>query len=299
MRKSRKKKDKNAPHKPLNGYVMFLNENRARVLQQNPGLEFPDVTKKLASEWSQLSDQEKEPYLKQAEQDRQRYRQEMQLYKTTDQFHQFQQSLRTPDKKDSVTTAVVRKKPGPKPKPKIPVPQPAVRAEESPHVTQSETWVAAISKTDIPIFTADFLEHNKVRETELRKLRKETTEYEEQNAILSKHIEKMRAAEVKLKADMEQMEEKNLLVEQTLKSLKDEIVSAFAHFPIPGLNLYPTTENVDQYVDHLHQWLTSAKSVENKENKQAQEKVRHVLRKVVLTEDLRLAGQSVPVSSAT
>ena len=51
---------------------------------------------------------------------------------------------------------------------------------------------------DIPIFTEEFLDHNKARETELRQLRKQNTEYEEQNAILSKHIENMKSAIDKL-----------------------------------------------------------------------------------------------------
>ena len=51
---------------------------------------------------------------------------------------------------------------------------------------------------DIPIFTEEFLDHNKAREAELRQLRKQNTEYEEQNAILSKHIENMKAAIDKL-----------------------------------------------------------------------------------------------------
>lgn len=40
---------------------------------------------------------------------------------------------------------------------------------------------------DIPIFTEEFLDHNKTRDAELRQLRKINTDYEQQNAILSKH----------------------------------------------------------------------------------------------------------------
>merc|ERR1712126_544369 len=37
---------------------------------------------------------------------------------------------------------------------------------------------------DIPIFTEEFLDHNKARELELKQLRKQTGEFEEQNAVL-------------------------------------------------------------------------------------------------------------------
>ena len=45
---------------------------------------------------------------------------------------------------------------------------------------------------DIPIFTEEFLDHNKARELELKQLRKQTGEFEEQNAVLGKHIESMK-----------------------------------------------------------------------------------------------------------
>lgn len=41
---------------------------------------------------------------------------------------------------------------------------------------------------DIPIFTEQFIEHNKKREAELRTLKKMTTDCEENNAMLEKHI---------------------------------------------------------------------------------------------------------------
>lgn len=302
VKKTKKKKDKNAPHKPLNGYVLFLNQNRARILQENPGVEFPDVTKKLAAEWAQLKEEQRQPYMQQAEQDRQRYRQELQQYKSSDAFRTFQQSLLSAEQQPDV----VRKKPGPKPKQKAVAAEAAagravaaaapIGTEESPPVTL-DSW-HTLSKADIPIFTDDFLEHNKVRETELRQLRKMTTEYEEQNAILSKHIDKMKAAEIKLKAEMVQMAEKNLAVEQTLTHLKNEFVAAFANCPIPGTNLYPTLTNMEEYMDQLSRRVSSEAKGENKENKMAQDKVRQVLRKVMSAEELRLDDKPVPTAAA-
>ena len=307
IKKTKKKKDKNAPHKPLNGYVLFLNQNRARILQENPGVEFPDVTKKLAAEWAQLADEKRQPFLQQAEQDRQRYRQELQQYKASDAFRAFQQSLLPADPHSGRAAGgdvvVVRKKPGPKPKNKAAATEPAAgraaagpyvtsRTEESPSATP-DSWQTP-SKSDIPIFTDEFLDHNKVRETELRKLRKMTTEYEEQNAILFKHIDKMKAAEIKLKAEMVQMAEKNVAVEQTLNHLKNEVVAAFANWPIPGTSLYPTLTNIDEFIDQLHRRVvTEDTEKENKENKVAQDKMRQVLRRVVSAADLRLDDKPV------
>lgn len=40
-------------------------------------------------------------------------------------------------------------------------------------------------EVDIPIFTEQFLQHNKLRETELRQLRKANIDYEQQASVLS------------------------------------------------------------------------------------------------------------------
>lgn len=59
---------------------------------------------------------------------------------------------------------------------------------------------------DIPIFTEEFLDHNKTRDAELRQLRKVNTDYEQQNAILQKHIENMKGAITKLESEITQQE---------------------------------------------------------------------------------------------
>ena len=48
--------------------------------------------------------------------------------------------------------------------------------------------VSSSSTVDIPIFRDEFLELNKARETELRTLKKTVNEFEEQTAVLQKHV---------------------------------------------------------------------------------------------------------------
>ena len=127
---------------------------------------------------------------------------------------------------------------------------------------------------EIPIFTEQFLEHNKGRESELRKLRKITTEYEEQNAILAKHIENMKAAEIKLRAEMIQMREKNQDVIDHLEKLKVQFVHQFSNIPIPGTNEYPTLATVESYITRLHDKILEQQKVKgNKENELIQQKL--------------------------
>lgn len=50
-----------------------------------------DITRLLGREWSALPPEEKQVYLDEAQKDKERYEREMQLYKKTDQYRQFQQ----------------------------------------------------------------------------------------------------------------------------------------------------------------------------------------------------------------
>lgn len=58
---------------PLSGYMFFCKSQREAVKKDQPDLNNKDVTKELAARWKVLSEKQKEPYLKQAEVDRQRF----------------------------------------------------------------------------------------------------------------------------------------------------------------------------------------------------------------------------------
>lgn len=75
----------------ITGYVRFLNDRREGVRQQNPSLPFAEITKILASEWSNLPTDKKQQYLDAAEQDRERYTREYNAYKQTDAYKLFTQ----------------------------------------------------------------------------------------------------------------------------------------------------------------------------------------------------------------
>ena len=80
---------------------------------------------------------------------------------------------------------------------------------------------------DIPIFTEEFLDHNKARELELKQLRKQTGEFEEQNAVLGKHIESMKSAITKLEVDTVQQRQNNAALQHQLDQLRQLVVSNF------------------------------------------------------------------------
>lgn len=74
---------------PLNGYVRFLNANRERIKQENSELSFAEVTKKLASEWSSMSSDDKKSYLDEAEKAKEIYLKELHIYQKSDSYQEF------------------------------------------------------------------------------------------------------------------------------------------------------------------------------------------------------------------
>lgn len=89
------------------------------------------------------------------------------------------------------------------------------------------------SPVDVPIFTEEFLQHNKLRDQELRTLRAFTQEYEEENAILSKHVDSIQATVDKLTLEENNQTEVQALLDATLDKLKHKLVDSFQTIPLP------------------------------------------------------------------
>ena len=79
--KKRKKKDKNAPKKNMSAFMFYSNSVREKVKEENPGIAFGEVAKKISALWKELSDTDKTPYNEMAEKDKERYAKEMEAYK--------------------------------------------------------------------------------------------------------------------------------------------------------------------------------------------------------------------------
>lgn len=238
-KKRKKPKDSTAPRVPLTGYVRYLNDRREAVRSGNPNLSFAEITKMLASEWSNLPADKKQEYLDAAEQDRERYTREYNAYKQTEAYKQFtkqknEKKLKEAKDKEDIKSAT-------------PISQ--------NHITIKDTQDVDFTNLDIPIFTEEFLDHNKTRDAELRQLRKINTDYEQQNAILSKHIENMKTAITKLESEIMQQEKNNVSLQQHLTYLRTTLTNGFSGVKLPGIKEVATLQNIDNYMNNLHSIL--------------------------------------------
>lgn len=236
--KKRKKatRDATAPKQPLTGYFRFLNDRREKVRSENPTLMFADITKLLAAEWNKLPPDQKQQYLDAAEQDRERYNREYSDYKQTEAYRIFSERQSTEKqnetKKERNGTEV---------------------ASESNDIQQEKD--NDFTGFDIPIFTEEFLDHNKACEAELRQLRKATSDYEAQNAVLQRHVDSLHAAVNRLESETNQQRSSNQALQRHLDSLRSQLAGCFAAIPLPGSHDGANLQNVDSYIERLETLL--------------------------------------------
>ncbi|XP_058834453.1 high mobility group protein 20A [Topomyia yanbarensis] len=234
-KRKKRAKDANAPKHPLTGYVRYMNEKRDSFRAKHPTLTSVDITKLLAEEWGTLTDEVKRPYLEAAEADRERYHREVSEYK--------QQSNNEPatanSKKlktngdDSDTTGTYLN-------------------------GKDDKREIRVGDYEIPIFTDDFLEHNKVIDSELRMLRKSNIDYEQQNSVLEKHVENMDNGIQKLENETNGLKNRNVILQTHLEKLRSVLAIALAGLPIGNEKKGATVDNIDKYMSDLHQMAKSS-----------------------------------------
>lgn len=234
--KKRKKVLPNGPKAPITGYVRFLNERREQMRSQYPELPFPEITKRLGAEWSRLAAGDKQRYLDEADREKEQYARELKEYQQSEAYQ--------------ITSAKIQDK--------------KVKKEDSPSVIINATATSALPKAselpsrfDIPIFTEEFLDQNKAREAELRRLRKANIEFEEQNAVLQRHIKDMYSAKERLEAELGQDELRTQALHKRLLAIKHTLISSLSSVALPGTGETPSLGNLDTYLSRLSVVLES------------------------------------------
>lgn len=209
-----------------------MNEKRDAFRLKHPALTSVEITKLIAEEWGTLSDEVKKPYQDAAEADRERYYREVSEYK---------QNIGVSGNKKL-----------------------KANGEESDHKEvpylngKEEKREIRVGDFEIPIFTDDFLEHNKVIDSELRMLRKSNIDYEQQNSVLEKHVENMDNGIQKLENETNSLKSRNEVLQNYLQKLRSVLAKALAGLPIGADNKGATVDTIDNYMLELHQMAKSS-----------------------------------------
>jgi hypothetical protein len=82
-KKQKKVKDPNAPKKALSAYMFFAADCRPKLKSNEPSLKPTEVLKRIGEEWGKLSEDQKKPYNKKADEDKVRFQKQTAAYKPT------------------------------------------------------------------------------------------------------------------------------------------------------------------------------------------------------------------------
>lgn len=255
----RKKKPKDAPKSARSGYNFFMKEVRPSIFEQNPEANIQEITKLVAIEWNALTDEQKKPYLEQADVEKKRYAEEMVVYKKTKKD---QEDLEASISKAEEEEANKSKRENSGPSLMITNGRMNGNANAPSIVPErGQSFNDLLRKRpgdyDIPIFTDDFLEHNKALDSELRTLRKSQTDYEQQNSILEKHVENMQNGVDKLTGDTVAMKETNRILNNYLNKLQLKLVESLSGLSIPSHSQGASLDNIAEYMTDLQNMVTS------------------------------------------
>lgn len=80
-KKSKKDKDENAPKRATSAFMLWLNDNRESIKNDNPGIKVTEIAKKGGEMWSSLKDRTK--WDEKAAAEKERYAREMEEYKAS------------------------------------------------------------------------------------------------------------------------------------------------------------------------------------------------------------------------
>ena len=88
MKKTIKKRPKDAPKKPITSYFYYTNERREILKKENPNLTTREIARLIGAEWRRMNDKERKPYIDKAEADKKRYMKEFREYTLNHGFKQ-------------------------------------------------------------------------------------------------------------------------------------------------------------------------------------------------------------------
>jgi hypothetical protein len=80
-RRNRRNKKKLLPPNSKSAYMLFVKDQRSSVVADHPNLNFADVGRELGTRWNSMDVNQKHPYQQNAQLDRARYLQELEVFK--------------------------------------------------------------------------------------------------------------------------------------------------------------------------------------------------------------------------
>ncbi|XP_017051691.2 high mobility group protein 20A [Drosophila ficusphila] len=263
-----------APKMPLNGYVRFMNDRREELRREQPQRTALEHTRIIGEEWHQLPEERKLPYMEAAAKDKAIYQEQLQMFlkehpeivakelakakKATKLDNSPKEKTPKAEAKKTKAKQVKRQSEDPDDVPLAKVkraqtpPPPTPPAPVQPAANNVTPAPRPLQPGEIPIYTNEFIEHNRSTENELRTLRKAKTDLEQQNAVLEQHVDNTKAGYAKVMGEVTELMEENRRLEAYVRGLRQKLVTALGGISLPNLEPSgPSVGNIDKYIRHL------------------------------------------------
>lgn len=115
---------------------------------------------------------------------------------------------------------------------------------------------------DLPIFTEEFLDHNKLRDKDLKRVREIKQDHEEENAILSKHVESMQQQFERLRMAEVMNRQVNCKLKKILDRLQHKLVDCLKDVSFPPDHCDRTTNTNRATTNGNHQGSPNMQSID-------------------------------------
>lgn len=215
---------------PLNGYFIFQSEWRR---QQN-GVPMREAASVIAAEWRKLDPLQRKTYMDRARQEKEKQAKLLEKYKNTQTYKTLMEKV---NRNKMKKLAKKSKK------------EQATKNEKNFVDSDDETQSGVVD--DIQIFSQQFLEHNKSRESKIRKLRAEICRLEDEEKSQRENL-------TRLKTTYDHLD-KQLNAEKNLKRDLDDkfgrfsaiLTKNFANLPLPGFPHGAQNANLQDYMTTL------------------------------------------------
>lgn len=205
---------------------------------ENPDLDPVALTKLVAARWYNDTEdtEEKREFKEEAKLDKERFNTEVRLYKEDHPDYEPTNKGKKKKKNDeNEDDKLEKKKDG------------STSCKKDP---MKKSELSTHNNNELPIFTDTFLSHNLQIETELKQLRKQSTETEIQNDFLQKFVENMQGAVTKIQGEITAEKQFNTNLQVYLTKLKCNLASHFNQFPLANFK-GASVENIEDFLKQL------------------------------------------------
>ncbi len=178
--------------RPVSAFLMFCSEKRKDI--QKDCMTLAESSKILGQMWKELSDTNKQPFIEKSDKDKQRYSDQLLQLGIVGpkrrQSNSNPSSVKKPRKRRNQAThdeeeGPVKKKRDRGPKSSLSTQSVVVVDPSTIHDPKTSLHNAVLPDVDIPVFTDQFLEHNKKLNSKLMKLRQVNKDLVDQKQRLS------------------------------------------------------------------------------------------------------------------